>query len=180
MRIKDSIVAKARAFLEVVSAEVGKRFGENSSVQQAIWWSKADPEDIKLVVLTPRISSTLQSGGHDRQVFNWFRANMLYQSKLMHDGFPEQSDLQDAITATGFPATLIHYNFLLPLVQEWCKLPTPFDLTQQTTQDLLEEFAKAVIDQTSATRYRDVILGLDLDGTPVELEAGISIRPIQE
>jgi hypothetical protein len=98
----------------------------------------------------------------------------------MHNGLPEQTKLHDVITAAGIQAQWIHYGFFSPLVLAWCKLPEPFDLTQPVAQALLDEFAEAVIDGTSLTRYRDVIVSMDIGGTPIVLEEGVAIRPIDK
>jgi hypothetical protein len=98
----------------------------------------------------------------------------------MRKEFPAQSKLHDMITAAGIQASHIPYGFFLPLVMVWCQLPEPFDLTQSATGPLLDEFAKAIIDGRSVSRYRDAIVGLGLSRTPVELEKGVAIRTIEE
>jgi hypothetical protein len=149
-------------------------------VQQAVWWSTANPVDSSLVVRSKGSASLLQSGGHEREVFDAGRVNRLYQTDLMRKEFPAQSKLHDMITAAGIQASHIPYGFFLPLVMAWCQLPEPFDLTQSATGSLLDEFAKAIIDGRSVSRYRDTIVGLGLGKTPVELEKGVAIRTIEE
>jgi len=124
-------------------------------------------------------SSLLQSGGHEREVFDWFRVSALYQVHLMHNGFPEQTELQEEITNAGIQAQWVPYGFLLPLVLAWCKLPEPFDLTQPSAQALLDEFAEAVTSGISHTKYRDAIMPIDIGGTSIELEEGVRIRTIE-
>jgi len=126
------------------------------------------------------MSSLLQSGGHEREVFDRFRVNTLYQSRLMHNGFPEQTELHDVITAAGIETQWAHYGFLLPLVLAWCKLPEPFDLTQPSAQALLDEYAETVTSKTSHTRYRDAIVPIDIGRSQIELEEGVRIRMIEE
>ena len=178
---KEDVITKARGFLEAVAREVKAKLGTNPRiVQQAIWWSSANPDDSPVTVRSSGTSSLLQSGGHAREVFDWFRANTLYQVDLMHNGFPEQTELYDVIIAAGIQAQWVHYGFLLPLVLAWCKLPEPFDLTQPAAQALLDEFAETVTSRTSHTKYRDAIVPIDIGGAPIELEEGVRIRMIEE
>lgn len=178
---KEDVIIKAQAFLEAIAREVQAKLGTNLKVkQQAVWWSQANAKDSQVIVQSTGSSSMLRSGGHEREVFDSFRVSTLYQVALMHNGLPEQTKLHDVITAAGIQAQWIHYGFFLPLVLAWCKLPEPFDLTQPVAQALLDEFAEAVIDGTSLTRYRDVIVSMDIGGTPIVLEEGVAIRPIDE
>lgn len=181
MANKEEVVTKAREFLSAVAREVQARLGTNPrAVEKSVWWSVASTDNSQVIVRSSGTSSLLQSGGHEREVFDSFRVNTLYQVELMHNGFPEQTQLHELITTAGIEAQRIQYGFLLPLVLAWCKLPDPFDLTQQAAQILLDEFAEAVVDGTSVTRYRDVLLFIDIGGTAVDLEDGITVRPIDE
>jgi len=178
---KEDVITRARGFLEAVAREVQAKLGTDPRVvQQAVWWSAANPEDSHVIVQSTGTSRTLRSGGHEREVFDWFRVNTLYQVDLMREGFPEQTNLHDIITAAGIQAQWIHYGFFVPLILAWCKLPEPFDLTHSAAQVLLSEFAEAVIDGTGLTRYRDAIVSIDIEGTPIVLEEGVVIRLITE
>ena len=150
---KEDIVGKAKSFLEVVSREAQARLGDNLTVaQEAMWWSAADPNAGG--VQAAGTSSMMQSGGHQREVFNVFGVNNLYQLELRNSNFPEQTELHAAIIAAGIEARWIAFGFLLPLVQEWCKLPEPLDLTHSAAQELLDTFANAVIEHKGTTTYR--------------------------
>src|SRR3990167_8495082 len=93
------LINKVRIFLEAVGREVQAKLGPNPRVvQQAVWWSAANPKDSAVIVRSSGATSLLQSGGHEREVFDWFRVNFLYQVELMHSGFPEQIELHDTIT----------------------------------------------------------------------------------
>ncbi len=178
---KEDVITKARAFLEAVAREVQTKLGANpKAVQQSVWWSTANPENSSVIVQSSGVSSLLKSGGHEREVFDWFRVSALYQVHLMHSGFPEQTELQEEITDAGIQAQWVPYGFLLPLVLAWCKLPEPFDLTQLSAHALLDKFAEAVTSGISHTKYRDAIMPIDSGGTPIELEEGVRIRMIEE
>lgn len=181
MRNKEDVMTKAQEFLEAVARKVQAKLGTNPRVvQQAVWWSTANPKDSAGTVRSSGTSTLLQSGGHEREVLDWFRVSALYQVNLMHNGFPKQTELQEEMTAAGIQAQWVHYGFLLPLVLAWCKLPEPFDLTQPSAQALLAEFAEAVTSRTSHTKYRDALVSIDIGGTPIELEEGVRIRMIEE
>lgn len=179
---KEDVIAKAREFLEAVAREVQTRFGTNPTVvQQAVWWSAANLNGSQVIVKSSTgASSTLSSGLHEREVFDSFRVNTLYQIDLMRNAFPEQTELHDVITAAGTQAQWIPYGFFVPLVLAWCDLPEPFDLTDPAAEALLGEFAETVVDRTSLTRYRDAIVSIDIHGTPISLEEGVAIRPIDD
>lgn len=178
---KEDVITKARVFLEAVAREVQAKLGANPKVvQQSVWWSTANPKNSSVVVQSSGASSLLQSGGHEREVFDWFRVSILYQTHLMHNGFPEQNKLKKEIADAGIQAQWVPYGFLLPLVAAWCKLPDPFDLTQPSAQGLLDEFAEVVTSGISHTKYRDVIIPIDIGGTTIELEESVRIRTIEE
>ena len=111
------MIINARGFLEAVAREVQAKLGANARVvQEAVWWSTANPDDSPVTVQTSGTSSLLRSGGYAREVLNWHGVSALYQVNLMHNGFPEQAELQEEMTAAGVEAQWVHYGFLLPLV----------------------------------------------------------------
>ena len=181
MPSKENVITKAQEFLEVLALEVLARLGSNPrTLEQAVWWSAADPDDSRVTVRSSGTSSLLQSGGHEREVFNGPGVSALYQLNLMHKDFSEQTELQEEMEAAGIQAQWVHYGFLLPLVLAWCKLPEPFDLTEPSAQALLDKFAEVVTSGTGRTKYRDAILPIEIGGTPIELEEGVTIRMIEE
>ena len=181
MPTREELIIKARGFLDAVAREVQARLGPSPRVmQQAIWWSPANSEDSQVTVRSSGTSSLLQSGGHEREVFDSFRVTTLYQVHLMHKGFAEQTELHDAMTGAGVQAEWIPYGFFLPLILAWCNLSEPFDLTQPAAKELLDEFAEAVTDGISFTRYRDAVVSIDIEGTPIVLGEGVIVRPIDK
>ena len=178
----EDVKAKATAFLMAVSREVEAKLGRSPRTsQQAVWWSPAEPEDqAGVIVSSPGSVSTLRSGGHQREVFDSFRVSALYQINLLNAEFPEQTELHRALTAAGVESQWIAYGFLLPLVAAWCRLPEPFDFAAPDAEALFERFAATVVDGTSQTEHRDVILSLDIGDLPVQLEEGVNIRRVTE
>ena len=178
---KEDVKAKAQGFLEALAQKVREALGTNLKVvQQAVWWSPAGPGDSQTTVHSKGPVNTLRSGGYKREVFNSVGVSMFYQVNLIDKEFPEQKELYNVLVAAGIQAQWIRSGFLLPLVAGWCKLPDPFDLNQPSAQELFDEFAESVIEKTSSTKYRDVIVSLDTNGTAITLEEGIMIRPINE
>lgn len=178
---KENVKAKAQVFLEALAQRVGEALGTKLRVvQQAVWWSPADPGDSQAIVQSKGSMNTLRSGGYEREVFNSVGVSMFYQVNLIDKGLAEQTELYNVLVAAGIQAQWIRFGFLLPLVAAWCKLPDPFDLTQPSAQGLLDEFTEAVTSGTSHTKYRDVIIPIDISGTPIELEEGVRIRTIEE
>jgi len=179
---KEDIVGKAKSFLEVVSREAQARLGDNITVvQEARWWSVADPNAGERVeVRAAGTSIMMQHGGHQREVFNFSGVNTLYQDELRDSSFPEQTELHATIIAAGIEARWISFGFLLPLVHAWCKLPEPLDLDSLGAQELLDTFANAVIEHKGTTTYRDALVYIDLGGEAVVFDEGIVLRPISE
>lgn len=178
---KEDVKAKAQGFLEALAQKVREALGANLKVvQQAVWWSPGGPGDSQAIVQSKGSVNTLRSGGYEREVFNSVGVSMFYQVNLIDKEFHEQSELYKVLVAAGIQAPWIRYGFLLPLVAAWCKLPDPFDLNQPSAQGLLDEFAESVIAKISSTRYRDVIVSLDIDNAAIILEEGVVIRPINE
>jgi len=178
---KEDVKAKAQGFLEALGRKVREALGANLKVvQQAVWWSPAGLGDSQVTVQTKGSVNTLRSGGYEREVFNSVGVSMFYQANLIDKEFPEQGELYNVLIAAGIQAQWIRSGFLLPLVAAWCKLPDPFDLNQPSSQGLLDEFAESVIEKISSTRYRDVIVSLDIDNSAIILEEGVVIRPINE
>ena len=68
---KEDVITRAREFLEAVAREVQARLGTDLKVvQQAVWWSAANPGDSQVVVQSSGTSSLLQSGGPEREVLD--------------------------------------------------------------------------------------------------------------
>lgn len=178
---KEDVITKARVFLEALAPKVREALGTNLKVvQQAVWWSPASSGDSQAIVQAKGPVNTLRSGGYKREVFNSVAVSMLYQVNLIDKGFPEQTELYNVLVSAGVEAQWIRFGFLLPLVEDWCKLPDPFDLTQPFAQGLLDEFAEAVTSGISHTKYRDVIIPIDIGGTAIEFEEGVRIRTIED
>jgi len=178
---KEEVKAKAQGFLEALTPKVRDALGANLKVvQQALWWFPAGSGDSQATVHSKGSVNTSRSGGYEREVFNSVGVSMFYQVSLIDKGFPEQTELHNALVAAGIQAQWIRFGFLLPLVAAWCKLPDPFDLNQPSAQSLLGEFAENVVDKTGSTRYRDVILSLDIADAAIVLEEGVVLRPINE
>jgi|GEM_PF-1901602 hypothetical protein len=179
MPSNEEIKEKARKFLEVVSN--GVQSMENLKVvQKGLWWSAAEPDDSQVVVQSPGPTTLSKSGSHEREVFNWFGVGAFYQTQMIDNEFPEQSELHAAMLAVGIEAQWIRFGFLVPLVYAWCELPDPLDLAHSTAEELLDTFADAVVEHKSTTTYRDALVYVDLCGEPLVLEQGISLRPISE
>lgn len=178
---KEDVKAKAQGFLEAFAEKVRGSLGANLKVvQQAVWWSSANASDSQTIMQSNGLVNTLRSGGYEREIFNSFGVSTFYQLNLIDNGFPEQSDLYNVLIAAGIETQWIRFGFLLPLVVAWCKLPDQFDLTRSSAQELLDEFAEVVTSGTSHTKYRDVIIPIDIGGTPIELEEGVRIRTIEK
>ena len=176
---KEEVKEKARKFLEAVSQAVRVKT-DLTIVETGMWWSAAKPGVSNVVVQSSGTTTLSQSSSHQREVFNTFAVNTLYQTELIDGDFPEKNELYASISAAGIEATWISYGFLLALVHEWCRLPEPLDLNQSAANELLETFAAAVVEHESVTTYRDAIIDVDLGGEPLIFEEGITIRPISE
>ncbi len=178
---KKDVKAKAQGFLEALAPKVREALGTNLKVmQKAVWWSPASSGDSQAIVQSKGPVNMLRSGGYEREVFNSVGVSWVYQVNLIDKEFPEQTELYNVLVSAGVEAQWIRFGFLLPLVAYWCKLPDPFDLTQPFAKGLLEEFAEAVTSGISHTKYRDVIIPIDIGGTAIEFEEGVIIRTIEK
>lgn len=167
---KLDVKTKASAFFEVVFRKAQAHLGESlTTIQEGTWWTNTNP-----------MGTSMSSGNYQREVIDSVGVSNFYQTQLMGTEFSEQTDLYESVAAAGIPRQSITPRFLLHLVFAFCDLRQPFNPTQASVQALLDEFACAVIDNLSTTKYQDAMVHIDLGGESLILEDGVLIRPVTE
>lgn len=165
--LKKEVVMAALEFLRAVAERAQSEIGANpTKLQQGMWWVKTGP--------------TSSSGSsQERETFDAEALLSFYERESMRQGdFLQQSDLRDKMVSEGRSTSEVQYHFLQPLVNRWCELANPFDLNTAPIQQLVDEFAGAVIDGRTLVRSRDALLSVDLGSGPLVIEKGIGLRGV--
>ena len=128
-----------------------------------------------------RTSPTGMSGQEfTREVFDIYKASMVYQKEFLHANPPQQQRLIEALVTAGIEPQETHYGFLSPLVHHWLGLEDPLAFDEGQISKILDEFNDAILEGLIFTRSRSAIVMLELEAESLSLEKGISIRPISE
>lgn len=118
-----------------------------------------------------------QSKRFKRRVLDHFRILMMCLTLLDQD-FSQKKRLEKVLVEAGSPKEYTYGCFFVPLARNWLATPAPFTLDEANLRPVLKEFVDAVVEGKEIVRSRDAIYPFVLPGGPLELENGVSIRPI--
>jgi len=165
---RDAVTEVALDFLKAVASLAKAELGDCPLRQQnSTWMVNSGP-------------GSMTGNKFTREVFDRLAVSIFYQTTLSSNDFTEQQRLIDILVSVGIPSNEIHNHFLVPLVNHWLELPDPFKFEDRAISQVLGEFADVITSGKVLVRLRTAVDTLELTSGPVELDKGISIRPVNE
>lgn len=158
------------ACLEAVASEAKREFGPNPKrIQKSQWMVKSN-------------ASSSSSRIFERTVFDHNKVDVWYQT-TNHAELHELQQLEHLLLECGIPENELHYGFFTKLIQHWLDFSASCSVDQSVVSKVVNPFVDAVLNGYVVTRSRDALITLPLDtvtSSPIQLEQGVSIRPILE
>ena len=153
-------------YIEAVAKLMDRDLPDKEAEQTSVW-------------MEPTGKSGSQSVDHTRKVFNKFSANALYQLGILQkDELPEQQTIVSILKEVEIRPLL--YQNVAPLIFQWFDLSSPLPFDKQAVSKIVEEFADFVCDEETITQSKMVISPIVLECGSLELEKGVTIRPISD